>query len=35
MKLNCKARDLEISEPLSKLKDLNLIKENDGTGARV
>ncbi|MFJ6266551.1 hypothetical protein [Lysinibacillus xylanilyticus] len=30
MKLICKACNLEISEPLAELKDLNLINENDG-----
>lgn len=30
MKLICKACNLEISEPLSELKDLNLINKNDG-----
>lgn len=30
LKLICKECNLEISEPLSELKDLNLINENDG-----
>ena len=30
MKLICKACNLEISEPLTELKDLNLINVNDG-----
>ncbi|MGE7024562.1 hypothetical protein [Solibacillus cecembensis] len=30
MKLICKACNLEISEPLSELKDLNLINKKDG-----
>ncbi|MGE8037995.1 hypothetical protein B1B04_24460 [Lysinibacillus sp. KCTC 33748] len=30
MKLICKACHLEISEPLTELKDMNLINENDG-----
>ena len=30
MKLICKTCNLEISEPLEELKDLNLINENDG-----
>ncbi|MEQ6353657.1 hypothetical protein ABNX05_03425 [Lysinibacillus sp. M3] len=30
MKLICKVCNLEISEPLTELKDLNLINENDG-----
>ncbi len=30
LKLICKACNLELSEPLSELKDLNLINKNDG-----